>query len=94
MKKSDKLMTKSDKIVALLNEADYLQQQLFAEFETEGNNNNQCYEIHNNLENLIDEFGEIAYEFVMPIQMEEDEKENEISQLKKRIFELKSSMEG
>ena len=72
MKKSEKLMSQIRKIQELLAQADVLQQNLFAGFETEGINSNQCYELHNQLENLIDDFDEIAYEYVMPIQADED----------------------
>ena len=72
MKKSEKLMAKIRQIQTLLEQADALQQEFFELVEEDAQD--QCFDLHCGIENLIDDLDEIAYQFVMPIQMREDEK--------------------
>lgn len=73
MKKSEKLMEQIRQIQDLLSQADALQQDMFAGIEEDAHD--QCFDLHCGIENLIDDLDEIAYQFVMPIQVAEDSKE-------------------
>lgn len=92
MKKSELLMQKIQKAQYLLEQVDSLQQECFAEFETEGNS--ECFDLHCGIEELIEKLDEVAYEFVSPIQMDEEqeEKKAELLALKKRVAELENEL--
>lgn len=73
MKKSEKMMAKIRQIQTLLEQADALQQEFFEMVEEDAQD--QCFDLHCGIENLIDDLDEIAYQFVMPIQVKEDSRE-------------------
>jgi hypothetical protein len=95
MKKSELLMKKIQKAQYLLEQVDAIQQELFSEFETEGAAESpQCFDIHCEIEGLIATFDDVAYEFVSPIQMDEEmeEKKLELIALKARVAELENEL--
>jgi hypothetical protein len=92
MKKSEMLLQKIQKAQYLLEQVDSLQQECFAEFETEGND--ECFNLHCGIEQLISDLDDMAYQFVSPIQMDEEmeEKKLELASLKARVAELENDL--
>jgi hypothetical protein len=86
MLKSEKISAQFELVLNHLESADFELQKLpSAEF-----GSGVFYEIHNKIQGLLEEIEELHYETVCPIQVEENEREEEIRVLERRLAELKS----
>ena len=86
MRKSDKISAQFDIIQNYLDLVDHELQKLPVEFVCQAS----VYNIHNKICNLLEEIEELHYETCMPLEMEEEEREEEIRVLERRLAELKS----
>lgn len=86
MRKSDKISAQFDIVQNYLDLTDHELQKLPAEVCQKS-----VYNIHNKICDLLEEIENLHYETCMPLEMEEDEREEEIRVLERRLAELKSS---
>ena len=87
MRKSEKLSQKFDRVLNLLNEAECILQGI-KELPS-----SDCERINNAFIQLTGLVEDSTYEVCAPLQMEEEEKDNEILKLRARIAALETSME-
>lgn len=86
MKNSEKVSKQFDLVQNYLELVDYELQKLPSEFVS----HNVIYSLHNKIQDLASEIEELHYETCMPLEMEEDEREEEIRVLERRLAELKA----
>lgn len=86
MRKSDKISAQFDIVQNYLDLVDHELQKLPTEFVS----HNVMYSLHNKIQDLASEIEELHYETCMPLEMEEDEREEEIRVLERRLAELKA----
>ena len=86
MRKSEKLSQKFERVLDLLNEAECTLQSIREISSADGERLNQAFI---GLTGLVED---CTYEVCAPLQMEEDEKDNEILKLRARIADLENSM--
>lgn len=84
----NKISGQFENIIACLEDANLTLQKLPVEFVSQA----QVYEFHTKIENLIEDIEEFQYETCVPLEMEAEERENEIKVLEKRLAELRSQV--
>ena len=87
MRKSEKISAQFDVIQNYLDLVDHELQKLPVEFVCQAT----VYNIHNKICNLLEEIEELHYETCCPLEAAEDEVDEEIRVLERRLAELKSS---
>ena len=86
MRKSEKISAQFETVLKHLELADYELQKLPVEFVCQAT----VYDIYNRIQDLVSEVEELHYETCAPIQADEDERDEEIRVLERRLAELKS----
>lgn len=87
MRNSDKISAQFDIVQNYLELVDHALQKLPVEFV----NQSSVYDIHNKICDLLEEIEELHYETCAPMEAAEDERDEEIRVLERRLAELKSS---
>lgn len=88
MRKSDKLTEKLNRAEQLIEQARTLVLQVIDADETgDGCTGGQ---VNPKFDDLVDFLGEVGYEVIMPMQMEEEDREQEIERLRARLSQLET----
>ena len=87
MRTSDKISGQFDIIQNYLDLVDHELQKLPVEFVDQAT----VYNLHNKICDLLGDIEELHYETCMPLEMAEDERDEEIRVLEKRLAELKGT---
>lgn len=86
MTKVDKIALKFETIMTHLETANILIQELPVEFVSQA----ECYDLFNDIEGIIDRIQDISDETCVPLIIEQQEREEEIRVLERRLAELRS----
>ncbi|MFZ9069633.1 MAG: hypothetical protein ACO23R_19930, partial [bacterium] len=84
--KSEKVSKQFDVVQNYLDLVDYELQKLPSDLVS----SEVIYSLHNKIQDIASEIEELHYETCMPLEMEEQEREEEIRVLERRLAELKS----
>jgi hypothetical protein len=86
MRTSDKISAQFDIVQNYLDLVDHELQKLTVEFVYQAT----VYNLHNRICELLGDIEELHYETCMPLEMREDERDEEIRILERRLAELKA----
>jgi hypothetical protein len=87
MRNSEKVSKQFDIVQNYLDLVDYELQKLPTKFVS----SEVIYSLHNRIQEIASEIEELHYETCMPLEMAEDERDEEIRVLEKRLAELKGT---